>query len=599
VPAAFDGARTSHTNPFVDVLLTLYSQGRNNKGTRGLILNGEVYVETALDRELIPASLAGEFGLVIITGNAGDGKTAFLQKLEKLATENGATVTPASRGNGAIFELDGRKFQSNYDGSQDEVDVGNDEVLTEFLSGFSGDDASSWPSDEVRLIAINEGRLIDFLESHSDDYPHLLTLVRRGLETGVPEEGIALVNLNLRSIVAESEDGQASILQRLLKRMTHRKFWKQCDGCDLRDKCYVLHNVKTFQDETAGPLVTERLKTLYTLTSLRGRLHITLRDLGSALAFMLAGTRTCDEIHTLYSSGNPREIANGFYFNSWMGGEDGSADRLLSLLAEVDIGLATDPRLDRSLDFQTPDQLRGLIGFEHRGGYDTEILTRMHNDLPWDHSGRVSDDRFLVHQSYVSMARRRHFFERLDDAWRRMWRYRSAGQMLKLVHGEVPPEDVLADLLRAINLGEGLTSPERMPDKLVLQIRDVPQGAMRSYRLFPADRFELKVEDSAIRARFVEHMPTALTLRFRGEADAVAELDVNLDVFEMLYRLNQGYRPTVEELQGYYLSLAIFKNILSSAPYQEVMLTTSGHDFFRIEREESGRLKLEHVGAEV
>jgi len=29
-------------NPFVDVLLTLYSQGRNNKGTRGLTLDGEV-----------------------------------------------------------------------------------------------------------------------------------------------------------------------------------------------------------------------------------------------------------------------------------------------------------------------------------------------------------------------------------------------------------------------------------------------------------------------------------------------------------------------------------------------------------------------------
>ena len=94
-------------------------------------------------------------------------------------------------------------------------------------------------------------------------------------------------------------------------------------------------------------------------------------------------------------------------------------------------------------------------------------------------------------------------------------------------------------------------------------------------------------------------MPTGLTLKFDGEAGSIAELDVNLDVFEMLYRLNHGYRPTVEELQGYYLSLAIFKNLLSSAPYQEVLLTTTGHDFFRVEREVSGRLNLEHVEAEV
>ena len=40
----------------------------------------------------------------------------------------------------------------------------------------------------------------------------------------------------------------------------------------------------------------------------------------------------------------------------------------------------------------------------------------------------------------------------------------------------------------------------------------------------------------------------------------------------MLQRLNEGYRPSVEEEQGYYLSLAVFKNLLGSAPYQEVLL---------------------------
>ena len=44
----------------------------------------------------------------------------------------------------------------------------------------------------------------------------------------------------------------------------------------------------------------------------------------------------------------------------------------------------------------------------------------------------------------------------------------------------------------------------------------------------------------------------------------------------MLERLNEGYRPSVEEEQGYYLSLAVFKNLLGSAPYQEVLLTYVG-----------------------
>jgi uncharacterized protein len=61
----------------------------------------------------------------------------------------------------------------------------------------------------------------------------------------------------------------------------------------------------------------------------------------------------------------------------------------------------------------------------------------------------------------------------------------------------------------------------------------------------------------------------------------------------MLARLNDGYRPSLEELQGYYLSLTVFKNVLASAPYQEVLLTRTGHDFYRIRRETTGTLYLD------
>jgi hypothetical protein len=63
----------------------------------------------------------------------------------------------------------------------------------------------------------------------------------------------------------------------------------------------------------------------------------------------------------------------------------------------------------------------------------------------------------------------------------------------------------------------------------------------------------------------------------------------------MLDRLNHGYRPSLEEEQCYNLSLAVFKNVLGSAPYQEVLLTTTGHDFYRIERHDDGRLEMAHL----
>ena len=204
----------------------------------------------------------------------------------------------------------------------------------------------------------------------------------------------------------------------------------------------------------------------------------------------------------------------------------------------------------------------------------------------------------MAHQRYVGMARRRAFFERRDGAWRQMLPYRSAERMLDLVTGAADLDELLPTVIRAINRGEGLTDPGRLDGKLALQVRHVERGTVRSYRIFAADRFRMCILDMASAARFVEHMPTGLVLLYGGPGGNQAELRINLDVFEMLERLNQGYRPSIEEEQGYYLSLAVFKNQLSSEPYQEVLLTTTGHDFYRVERHEGGRLEMSQLGTE-
>lgn len=593
------GVIPPNTNPFVGYLLTLYSQSKHtNSGTRGLdALGRKIYVETALDRELTPTIFSGEVGLVLITGNAGDGKTAYLQKLEGEAKTRGASLAPLT--NGCRFILDGRTYLSNYDGSQDEGDRQSDAVLKDFFAPFGGSDPAVWPKNEVRLIAINEGRLVDFLAAERATFPLLSQIVSRGLASGAPEHRVAVVNLNLRSVVADAPKAEGTLLERLLKRMARAKYWSPCQNCDLKDRCYAYHNTRTLQDETAGPKVIERLKTLYTLTHLRGRLHITLRDLRSALAYMLVGTRNCAEIHTLYQTGNREEILQGFYFNSWMGGSEPNADRLLTLLKDVDIGQATDPRLDRTLDFVSPSEDRSLFGLDGRGTYDREILRRLFDELPRDYTSQAGQSRTEAHQRYVAMLRRRSFFERRDNGWKGMLPYRSAERLLSIVTKREVPIELLRDVLDGINRGEGLTNPKILQGRMALQVREVENGSIRSYRLFPFERFSIDLQDAAARAKFVEHMPTGLVLRFAGEHTNQAELQINLDVFEMLQRLNAGYRPSVEEEQGYYLSLAVFKNILGSAPYQDVLLTTTGHDFFRVARHQDGRLELSRALMEV
>jgi len=587
------GPPPPNTNPFVSYLLTLYSQSRStNAGTRGLDAMGRlIYVPTALDRALQPATLDGTFRLVLISGNAGDGKTAFIQQVEAEARNQGAAVTPYGTGNGTRFELHGRKFQTNYDGSQDEGDKINDDVLLQFLAPFAGPDPAAWPANETRLIAINEGRLIDFLEQFGAQYPRLKQIVQRGLRTGTPEDGIAVVNLNLRSVVATSDD-VPSILDRLVKRLVEPKFWAPCKTCDLRDKCYVHHNAQTFANPTAGPQVLERLSLMYRLVALRAKLHITLRDLRSALAFTLAGTRDCAEIHALYQQGNRQEILNGLYFNSWAGLGSVQHDRLLRLLREVDVGQTSDPKLDRSLDFHPPDPAPGLMDFSPRPAYDRELLAATFQILPADIATHHNGPRFQQHREYVSMLRRRHFFEARDDSWRNLIPYGAASRMLSVLTTHPDPKAEAVKIIRAINRGEGVFDNRRLRGKLALQVRQVEAATVRSYRVFPAERFELAPQEPAQASPYLEHAPSALALRYADPTGLQAELVINLDVFEMLDRLDHGYRPTVDEIQGYYLTLAVFKNILGSAPYQEVLLTPTGHEFYSVTRYPGGQLAM-------
>src|SRR5258708_35589435 len=94
---------TINTN--VDTFLTIYSQSeRSTGGTRGY--DPDTYVETKLDHNLVPCILNAKTKLVILTGNAGDGKTAFIQHIEKIATDQDARVSLRTD-NGCTFSLNG------------------------------------------------------------------------------------------------------------------------------------------------------------------------------------------------------------------------------------------------------------------------------------------------------------------------------------------------------------------------------------------------------------------------------------------------------------------------------------------------------------
>jgi hypothetical protein len=386
--------------------------------------------------------------------------------------------------------------------------------------------------------------------------------------------------------------------------MTQQEYWQACEKCDLKGKCFAYHNARTFQDPVAGPKVIERLKMLYTITHLRGRLHITMRDLRSALAFMLVGTQDCDGIHQLYQNGGEEtqnRILDGFYFNSWLGGAEGSNDRLIALLREIDVAEVSNPDLDRELGFLNPKtKAMSRFSFAERAGYDNELVETLFGSLPRDYSSKNRARLIAKHRNYLSHMRRRHFFECRDSQenrpWEKMLPYGHIDPFLNAIEepGAKSQEEVTI-ILRAINRGEGLSDPARLGNQLALRVRQVDKGTIRSYRLFDGDHFTLRTEQETAAHPFLECLSQALVLLYDSGDGHKASLRINLDIYEMLMRLNNGYRPSIEEQEGFYLSLAVFKNVLSAAPYQEVLLTESGFEFFQIRRDDKGILHLGKV----
>ncbi|MEU8621761.1 protein kinase [Streptomyces sp. NPDC048623] len=632
-PAATEGsAAQAGANPFVGHLQTLYSQSaRTNAGTRGLDPAAyPLYVATALDDRLRPDVLAGRHRLVLITGNAGDGKTAFLQHLADEARRRGARFG-AARANGDDFTLDGHSFHTNHDGSQDEGDTDNDTVLDAFLAPYQGATAEAWPDDVTRLVAVNEGRLVDFVTRHQDRYPLLADTVREGLTTGRAAHGVAVVNLNARDVLADP-DGTGSIMHRMVAVLTDERRWQACGSCVLAPRCYALHNARSFSHPTAGSQVTDRLATLYRMTHLRGRLHITLRDLRSALAYTLTSGRDCAQIHALYAREEPeaaQEILDSLYFTSWAGIHTGSEasveagartstrvsglrtvsrlertpigpsrlgerDRLLVQLRDLDVAAVPDPQLDRRLDYTGPAAGHSLVSFDQRGDLDEQLLTEAFHALPRTH--QADRAQINAHRAYLAAARRRFYFESLDDTrWRRLLPYQAADHFLRLLAGGHPGRKELEHVIEAVSRGEGMPRGlgHAPGQDLALQVRAVQSGTVRSHRLFPAKHFTISA-DGPPASPYVETSPRELVVRHHPEDGRAhrAQLTVRLDLYELLDRLHRGHQPGIEDRQGQNLALAVFKNALAATSYQEVLLHAPGSPPYRLCRLPDGALRL-------
>ena len=547
--------------PWVRDLRGLYrNSATGNADNRGLDSDfaRQTYVPTMLDLQLLPDVMGGRKRLVFLTGNPGDGKTAFLEMVRDRLKENGATSLREDR-YGWVLESTGTRFEAIYDASEARGQHSSEAVLGAAFSPFAGDVAPSFEHLPVLMVAINDGRLHEFFRVHRETYRWLGAQIdRMAFSRGSDDERLALVDLKRRALV-QLPGRTASLFSQMLGDMTAASRWQICRECSARKDCPIKFNADSLRDQE----VASRLERLFLIQHWRRNRRATIRDVRSALAYFITGNLACEDVHEERKA-KARDQAWPLraYFHAAFNARR-ERDEMLTDLEAVDPAQRANPRLDRFLHFHRNSEkwrtilryLRPVLG---RGGFDEA----------------VSPDVFG--NSWQAAVKRRLYFESDDpklenDRWdlppsNRLLPYLYLDDFVLCLTGEIPLSHVVERLLAGISRSEGITR-QAAGRKLSLALACNQEHELTVIKQFAPSEFRCRPVLFA--NRYIENIPDALEL-FHVSGDPA--LEITLDSFELLSRMAEGYTPESQEFEPFLVELREFKSRLLRKGVKEVLL---------------------------
>ena len=534
-------------NPTVDDLRGLYRRSSlGNAGNRGLDdpFAHDTYRPTQLDTVLVPAIRDGEFDVVVLSGNPGDGKTSFLANLARELDKVGA-ITTHENAAGWRKRLDGHTFVAVYDASESHETLSSDDLLHQALAPATDDD----PARRTVLIAANDGRIAQFFGEHAARYPEIAAhLQRQRTAPAEPGARIVLVDLKRRTLALPNLD-DPSVGADILGKLTALHRWEVCNGCAAHAACPIRTNAERLRTGRARRAVAE----LLLISHLRRRRRATVRDARSAFGWLITGDLSCDAVHEELKNGQdprsgPHRRASDLAF------APGSGDYLVQEWSDLDParlaapGAARAARADRT---RLPDL--GTVG-----------------------------EAEMVH-----LKRSLFFGEWGDDALREEARsYRHFDEYLAALDD---PHSALPRVLLGMSRVLAYAGYEDV-GCLALRDRafaDEKTRAIVVIKELPASAFTL--ESATVVSPYVESFPDRLELRHAGGA----RLRITLDTAELLLRAadgeilsDPGSSALRQEIEG-------FGNRLRLHPATSVRIRDGGGRDLRATVDAAGRIVRE------
>ena len=537
-------ARSENEVPWLQSLLQSYPGSRwGNRETRGLDTDfaAQTYVETHLEEALYRDVLQRKVRLVILCGNAGDGKTALLQHLAG-RLDIGDTTSEKR-----ILEKrldDGLTVRMNLDGSASWQGRSSDDLLDKFLAPFQED---SPDEDIVHLLAINDGRLLEWIEEVESERGE--TRLTKGLSDllggkGDPRESpIRFISLNQRSLVGgvtvDETDIETGFLEDLIDSLYGREkalqIWAPCETCSAQDRCEVRRAMRLFGpkglpgQDSEEHRARQRLSEMLQAVHLRGETHITVRELRAALVYILFGVHFCRDYHDGTDTPLP------YWDRAFSPESPGRQGEVLQELIRFDPALEAHPQIDRHL--LRPPSVGTTIGVPHYPGLKLESARRRaYFEWTEDNIAEIAADPHAL-----GLAQARHY---------RQFRHLPIDK------------DNLDDLCQ--RLCEGISRLESLPPQAfgrsgVVPLRITPrtptETAFWAEKSLAAFRLEA---DLPCEAEGLDRLHRQAFLIYRYRDGRQERLRLGADLFRLLLELSDGYQLGDVSTDDTFAHLSIF-----------------------------------------
>ena len=550
-PSETDAQLQPQLNRWVDQVRGLMRTSASGNGdNRGLDTDfvRMTYVPTALDTKLLPDILFHRPKVVFLSGNPGDGKTAFLEQVRRKLRTDGATEI-VDDPSGWEYVLNDHTYRSCYDASESHEGLSADQQLSARLTGLEG---KQLPNIALTvLVAINDGRLAYFLDRHADIFGAIKQFVTTARAQGTNvDQAIWLIDLKQRAFTSLTPSDTPTLARQVLNMLIAPEHWSICAECSAQATCPINANAQALRQH----LVAERLEQLFLLAHLRRQRHITMRDLRSTLALLITGNQSCEDIHVAHTIGNFVPTFQSLsYWQAVFATNDGS-DELLGDIAMLDPARQSQPALDRFLHHTRvrPDDTRPALD-----------PANFESERKW--MGAVKRQLYFTASDATPPA---NGMPTIQAA--RLLPYRHTRIYIEVLSGIADEIVVRQRIAQGLLRSDGL-SIQVPPGTISLRVVYSEQQQLAIVKQFPLEQFIVEVQQPQSGA-MIESIPELVLFR---HTDGAPRIELPMELFELLMRLADGADPHSEEYKPLLEELAPFKSAMLLREANELILIES------------------------